>query len=66
MLGYKDGDKEVSIEMWDEVTGCWMECNQQPRQGEDAVELIDRFRRLLGSTARYRVVTHTYHFSNQE
>jgi hypothetical protein len=52
---------EVTLEMFDMVSGCWYECsNADCASVEDALERIAAFR-ILGSEGSYRIV-HTQYY----
>lgn len=65
MSFYKDGEIEVEVQWYDEVTGCWAECNIQPPRGRSASEHIYMMRKLAENIGedrpvQYRTVTTVY------
>ena len=58
-----DMDDYVQVEMYDEVSGCWITMPQDLKDRDEALSLIDSFY-ALGSNGNYRIVQVTYHAAN--
>lgn len=56
---YRDGEKIVTLEMYDQISGCWYEDHHDVGTKEGAQAQIAKYRKL-GSEGIYRIVETTY------
>jgi hypothetical protein len=65
MFYMKDGEIETTIEWYDPITGCWVECNIECPRGRTPSEHIYMMRKLAADIGdsepvQYRIVTTVY------